>query len=131
MDVRDTRGRAAACRQRQREAGVPAAKRFERRERDRRSEAADHDPGGARPPSGCQPADDPERKRSDGGSGQATEQDQAHQIGQPGVVGDEELGAAPQDVEERLRHGEAPEAGDVQRGEAPGHCHRARSPWSW
>ena len=28
-------------------------------------------------------------------------------------------------VEERLRHGDAPEAGNVQRGEAPGHFHRA------
>ena len=110
---------------------MPAAQRFERRERDGRSEAADHDPGGARPPSGCQPAGDPERKRSDGGSSQATEQYEAHQVGRPGVVGDEELEAAPQDVEERLRHGEAPEAGDVQRGEAPGHGHRARRPWSW
>ena len=70
-DVREASGRAATCRQRQREAGVPAAERLERRERDGRSEAANHDPGGARPPSGCQPADDPERKRSDGGSGQA------------------------------------------------------------
>ena len=33
-------------------------------------------------------------------------------------MGDEELGATPQDVEDRLRDGEAPEAGDVDRVEA-------------
>ena len=59
------------------------------------------------------------------GPARPDQQHQSPQVGRPGVVGDEELGAAPQDVEERLRHGDAPEAGDVQRGEAPGHFHRA------
>ena len=51
-------------------------------------------------------------------AGQADNEHQRQQAARPGVVGDEELGATPQDVEDRLRDGEAPESGDVDRVEA-------------
>ena len=117
-DVANDGERAAGRRRRQRGHAAPVCKLPDGRERDGGDEPADDDHGCAPPPAGGEAPGQAECEEAADRAGQADNEHQRQQAARPGVVGDEELGATPQDVEDRLRDGEAPESGDVDRVEA-------------
>ena len=105
--------------QRDQRAARRAAQRLEREEHDRGGEAGDD-----RVHRAAAPARAPGQRRhsydeqAGGRPAEAEQRNEDQQVARPGVVRDEELGAAAYEIENRLRHGKAPETDDVQGLEA-------------